>query len=194
MGTTRSLKINGAQTYLHPISYKSKSYPDCDTEGNPVFRKIKGKGTTVFEKEDGTEVPKMLVRKLVDMPDGTQKPMSPLKATAEVKANELEGDVKTELGSYQKVEMLHVVNTQDKGILKDIIQDGKSYTFPFVGGRGFRIRRAIMTEFNGKIVIYGCEGSAKKAVEDFQFDEEIELEGSMATSVTENEMESMMGF
>lgn len=191
----KELKFMGKTIYLHSVKFKTMVMEDVDGNCGVVSKKMVGKGETHYYNADGVEIPKTMVFKKMTMKDGSGKAVSKLKATKDVPVSEkIEYDISEELRGFQEVELMYVVNMTDKTLKSEIIDKGHSYKFTFTNGNGFKIYRAYLTRLKGKIVMYGCLGNAMKKVEDFAFDDEIEIEESIAEQVTEKEMEVMIDY
>ena len=168
---SKELKLEGyGKVFIQPISVVEKEFETVSPEGKPVKTKMVGtRAKTVYVTEDGVEIPSgQVCKKLVIEGEELISPKFGL--TKEVGADMI--TVQEENGIvYRALERkFYSATTDDERIKKAVLTENKTLVFPFVGGAGWKVWSAALTNWNGKLLLVGCRGDLAKELS--KYDEE----------------------
>lgn len=184
----KAIKLDGYGTVmLQSINIKEKEFETVDVTGEPVERKtiyVKADGTVlqgvkskaVHLKADGTEVPNSSVCKKIEI-EGEEIIAGKFDITKEVPEENI--TVLDDNGIiYRGIDRKFYNVVTDNEKIKDlVINQNKSLEFPFVAGGGYKIWKAVLTNWNGKLLMVCCRGDIAKELEKYSEDTvEIEIE------------------
>jgi len=172
----KSLILEGyGNIMINPINIKEKEYDTVDTTGTPVKSKMVGtRAKSIYVTADDVEVPRSQVCKKIQVED--EEIIAPkFQPTKEVcKDNITEVDDNGLI--YRGIDRKFYNAVTDNEKIKDlVINQNKSIEFPFVGGAGWKIWKAVLTNWNGKLLLVACRGDIAKELEKYS-EETVELE------------------
>lgn len=174
----KSVKLSGyGMIMISPINIKEQEFETVDPQGNPVESKTIGtRAKTVYVTKDGVEVPNNQVCKkfLVEDEELICPKFSP---TKELDAENIEVIDDNGLIYSALDRKFYAVVCDEPKIKKLVLEDNKSLKMPMTYGSGWKIWQAILTNWNGKILLVACRGDLVKELEKYSEDTvELEIE------------------
>lgn len=172
----KKLVLGGyGSVFVNPINIKDKKCETVDQTGAPVKRTVKGeRAKTVYLTPDGVEVPSNQLCKKFEV-DGDEIIAPKFQPSKEIEQENIQ--VIDDNGIMYRAldrKFYNVVTDNEK--IKDLVlNQKKTLVFPFVGGVGWKMWKAIMTNWNNKLILVACRGDIQKELA--KYDEEtVELE------------------
>lgn len=171
----KSVLLGGLGTIMiNPIAINQKEYETVDPAGRPVQSKMVGtRAKTVYTTEDGSEIPSTQLCKRIEVEgeDLILPKFNPSKEIPEENVNIIDDASLV----YTAIERKFYNVVTDNQKIKDLVlKENKSIEYPFAAG-GWKIWRAILTNWNGKLLMVCCIGDLKKELEKYS-EETVELE------------------
>lgn len=160
---------------INPINIKEQEFETVDAQGNPVTSKTVGeRAKTVYVTKDGTEISSgQLCKKFIVEDEEIICPkFNPTKA---IDAEDIE--VLEDNGLiYRALERKFYGVTCDSVKIKDLVlKENKSLMTSMTYGQGWKIWQAVLTNWNGKLLLVACRGDLMKELEKYS-DDTVELE------------------
>ena len=161
---------------INPINIKEQDVETVDTMGKPVTGElVGGRAKRVYTNSDGVQIPSSMLCKKFIVEDETiiAPKFSP---TSEVPQDNISTLDENGL-VYRALQRKFYNVVTDSQEIKDLLESGKSLSFPFVGGLGWKMWKAILTNWNGRPLLVACRGDLTKELEKYKDDTvEFELE------------------
>ena len=172
----KSLVLEGYGTvFINPINIKDKEYETVDPTGTSVKREMRGtRAKTVYLTAEGVEVPGNQLCKKIEFEgeDIIAPKFNPSKEVA--KDNITEVDDNSIMYRALDRKFYNVV-TDSEQLKELVLNQNKTLEFPFVGGLGWKMWKAVLTNWNKKLLLVACRGDIAKELE--KYDEQtVELE------------------
>lgn len=172
----KSVLLEGYGTIMvQPISIRDKDYDVVDPTGKSVEHKTIGtRARSVYVTADGIEIPNNQVCKRIPI-EGEELIIPKFEPTKEVIADNI---VVLDDGSliYRAIDRkFYNVVTDNKKIKELILEQNKSLEFPFIAGSGWKMWKAILTNWNGKLLMVACQGDLQKELEKYS-EETVDIE------------------
>lgn len=174
----KGVELKGYGTMLiTPINIKEQDWETVDPSGNPVESKTVGtRAKTMYVNNKGVEIPNNQVCKkfLVEDEEVICPKFSGMKEVPQENIEVI--DDKSLIFSAIERKFYAVV-TDNKTLINEVIHNNKSLSFPMALAGGWKIWNAILTNWNGKMLLVCCRGDLVKELEKYSDDTvEIEIE------------------
>lgn len=167
--------IGYGEIMIAPIAIKDPDWETVDQQGNPVTSKMEGtRAKTVHYNSQGVEVPNNQLCKKIMVED--EVIIAPkFSGTKEVANEDVEVlDDKSLIFSAIERKFYNVV-TDNKNLINLVVNENKSLSFPMALAGGWKIWRAMLTNWNGRILLVCCRGDLVKELEKYS-DDTVELQ------------------
>ena len=174
----KSLKLEGyGVVMVNPIAIKDKALETVDPTGKPVERTVEGeRAKTIYKTDEGVIIPGNQLCKKMDI-EGEEIIVPKFQPSKEI-PNDNITEISDNSIMYRALDRKFYNAVTDNQELKDIIiNQNKSLEFPFIGGLGWKMWKAVLTNWNGKLMLIACRGDIAKELAKYDEDTvELELE------------------
>lgn len=168
---------------IQPINIKDKEWESVDPEGKSVFSERVGQGAkTVYKNGDGVEVPRNQLCKKISI-EGEDLVLRKFEQTKKVSKDDIEVIDDSSLIYTALDRKFYAVTTENPALKKLVIDEGKSLAFGFVAGGGFKMWKAILTNWQGRLLMVGCIGDLTKELEKYT-EETVEIELDVINTIS----------
>ncbi len=174
----KEIEIEGyGKAMITPIVVKDKDYETVDPNGRPVTKERKGEGSkTVYYTEDGTEIPANQLCKKIPVED-EEVVVSKFQPTKKVPQDNVKEIGDNSIIYKALTRKFYNVVTDDEKLKDLVLNQNKSLEFPFVAGAGWKIWKAVLTNWNNKLLLIACRGDLTEELKKYEDDTvEFELE------------------
>jgi hypothetical protein len=168
---------------IQPINIKEKEWDNVDPQGKEITSERIGESAkTVYKNSDGVEVPRNQLCKKISI-EGEDLILKKFEQTKKVSKEDIEELDDPSLIYTALDRKFYAVTTDNPTIKKLVIDENKSLSFSFVAGGGFKIWRAILTNWHGKLLLVGCIGDLAKELEKYS-EETVEIELDIINTIS----------
>jgi hypothetical protein len=171
----KELNIEGFGSVLYqPVGVVEQELETVAPDGATLIRTTVGeRAKTVYKTADGTEIPNTQVCKKLEV-DGETIIVNKFMPTKSVAREDAEVTESRDVVWNAIDRKFYIVKCNDAKLKKAILEENKTITFPFSAGAGFKVWKAALTSWNGKVAMVLCRGDISKAFESYT-DEEVEI-------------------
>jgi hypothetical protein len=171
----KELNIEGFGSVLYqPVGVVEQELENVAPDGSSLTRTTVGeRAKTVYKTTDGTEIPGTQVCKKLEV-DGETVIVKKFMPTKDIAKEDTEVTEDKDVVWNAIDRKFYIVKCNDNNLKRTILDEGKTITFPFSAGAGFKVWKAALTNWNGKVAMVLCRGNISKAFESFT-DEEVEI-------------------
>jgi hypothetical protein len=167
----KSLKLESyGVVMINPISIKDKELETVAPTGDAVERSMEGtRARTVYKTAEGVEIPSSQLCKKMDV-EGEEIIVPKFQPSKEIPKDNIT-EIEDNSIMYRALDRKFYNVVTDNAELKDlVINQNKSLEFPFVGGLGWKMWKAVLTNWNGKLMLIACRGDIAKELEKYDED------------------------
>jgi len=143
----KKIELNGIGVVsITPIKFKDQEGETVDSDGQPLKYVMSGKGTSSYQRVDGTVCDRSLVCKKF-LIDGETIIMPKLKPTTKVENDDINTLEAEGHNTEQKAIERGLYVADVSGSLKQKLDKGSVYEFPLVTGAGHKLWRGVLKRY-----------------------------------------------
>jgi hypothetical protein len=167
----KSVKLGGyGVIMINPIVVKEQDWETVDPSGNPVTAKVEGtRAKTVYYNTSGVAIPNNQLCKKIEVED--EVIIAPKFGPTKEVANEDIEVLDDNSIIYSALERKFYAVTTDHERIKDLVlKQNKSLKTAMTYGSGWKVWSAVLTNWNGKLLLVACRGDLVKELEKYSED------------------------